>query len=140
NADAALKPGQFVRVQLRGAARVNAIAVPQVAVLDGAQGKYVYVTGKDKDGKDIAVVRPVTLGDWVEVDGTNLWIVESGLQAGDTVIVDGIAKLQPGGHIVLGGAGAPGGAPPAGAGGKGTPPAKDGSPPAKEGAQAPTKS
>ena len=104
NADGALKPGQFVRVALKGAVRNNAIAVPQVAVQDGAQGKFVYVTGKDKDGKDIAVVRPVTLGDWVEVDGVNLWVVESGLAAGDTVIVDGIAKLQPGGAIALGGA------------------------------------
>jgi membrane fusion protein (multidrug efflux system) len=104
-------------------------------VQDGAQGKFVYVTGKDKDGKDIAVVRPITLGDWVEVDGVNLWIVESGLAAGDTVIVDGIAKLQPGGAIALGGPGggapgAPGGAPPAG--GKG--PGKD-APPAKDGAK-----
>ena len=113
NADGALKPGQFVRVMLKGAVRNNAIAVPQIAVQDGAQGKFVYVTGKDKDGKDIAVVRPVTLGDWVEVDGTNLWVVESGLKAGETVIVEGIAKLQPGGAIVLGGApgAAPGGTP-----------------------------
>ena len=132
NADGALKPGQFVRVALKGAVRNNAIAVPQVAVQDGAQGKFVYVTGKDKDGKDIAVVRPVTLGDWVEVDGVNLWVVESGLAAGDTVIVDGIAKLQPGGAIALGGPGggapgAPGGAPPAGGKGPGkdAPPAKD---------------
>lgn len=130
NADGALKPGQFARVQLKGAVRSNAIAVPQVAVMDGAQGKFVYVTGKDKDGKDIAVVRPIVLGEWIEMDGANLWIVESGLAAGDTVIVDGIAKLQPGGAIALGGAG-PGGpvaAPPAseGAKGKDAPPAKDG--------------
>jgi hypothetical protein len=57
--------------------------------------------------------------------------VESGLAAGDTVIVDGIAKLQPGGAIALGGPGAPGGAPPAG--GKG--PGKE-APPAKESAKA----
>jgi membrane fusion protein, multidrug efflux system len=130
NADGALKPGQFARVQLKGAVRSNAIAVPQVAVMDGAQGKFVYVTGKDKDGKDIAVVRPIVLGEWIEMDGANLWIVESGLAAGDTVIVDGIAKLQPGGAIALGGAGpgGPGAAPPAseGAKGKDAPPAKDG--------------
>ena len=58
NADLALKPGQFVRVVLRGAQRKNALAVPQVAVLDGPQGKFVYVVGKDKDGKDIATQRP----------------------------------------------------------------------------------
>jgi len=130
NADGALKPGQFVRVVLKGATRTNAIAVPQVAVQDGPQGKFVYVTGKDKDGKDIAVVRPITLGDWVEVDGANLWLVESGLKGGDTVIVDGIAKLQPGGAIALGG-------PPPGAPGAGSGPTKD-APPAKDAAQAPS--
>ena len=45
--------------------RNNALAVPQVAVLDGPQGKFVYVAGKDKDGKDVARLRPVTLGEWV---------------------------------------------------------------------------
>ena len=129
NADGALKPGQFVRVVLQGATRTNAIAVPQVAVQDGPQGKFVYVTGKDKEGKDIAVVRPITLGDWVEVDGANLWLVESGLKGGDTVIVDGIAKLQPGGAIALGG-------PPPGAPGASPGPAKD-APPAKDGAKTP---
>jgi membrane fusion protein (multidrug efflux system) len=129
NTDGALKPGQFVRVELKGAIRTNAIAVPQIAVQDGPQGKFVYVTGKDKDGKDIAVVRPIVLGDWVEVDGVNMWIVESGLTSGVTVIVDGIAKLQPGGAIALGGPpGGPGGAPPAAANapGKDAPPAQDG--------------
>jgi membrane fusion protein (multidrug efflux system) len=117
-------------VVLQGATRTNAIAVPQVAVQDGPQGKFVYVTGKDKDGKDIAVVRPITLGDWIEVDGANQWLVESGLKGGDTVIVDGLAKLQPGGAIALGG-------PPPGAPGAGQGPAKD-AVPAKDGAKAPS--
>jgi len=127
NVDAALRPGQFVRVRLAGAKRNNAIAVPQIAVLDGPQGKFVYVTDKDKDGKDIAAARPVTLGEWVEAPdgkGGNLWIVETGLKAGDKVIVDGIAKLRPGAPIMLGGGpGAPPGAPGAAPGA--APPAKD---------------
>lgn len=102
NRDQSLKPGQFVRVQLKGAMRRNAIAVPQTAVLDGPQGKFVYVPGKDKDGKDIATPRPVTLGPWVEAGGANLWIVESGLNEGDRVIVDGMARVQPGGAIMVG--------------------------------------
>lgn len=106
NRDGLLKPGQFVRVKLLGAVRNNALAVPQVAVMDGTQGKYVYVVDKDKDGKPIAAVRPVTLGDWVAYDNQNLWIVDSGLKPGDEVIVDGVAKLRPGGAIVVGG-GAP---------------------------------
>lgn len=120
NRDLALKPGQFVRVQLKGAVRRDAIAVPQAAVLDGPQGKFVYVPGKDKDGKDVALPRPVTVGPWVESDGANLWIVETGLAAGDRVIVDGMARLlAPGSPIVLG--------PPPGAPGT---PAAAGAPPA----------
>ncbi len=116
NADGALKPGQFVRVVLRGASRVDVLVVPQVAVLDGPQGKFVYVVGK-KDGKDVAVVRPVAVGDWVGANGTNEWVIESGLKPGDQVIVNGIAKLMPGGAIDLSGgaaAKAPNGNAPAG--------------------------
>jgi membrane fusion protein (multidrug efflux system) len=101
NADGALKPGQFVRVILRGAARNDAIAVPQKAVLEGPQGKFVYVAGKDKDGKDAALPRPVTVGNWVDADGGNLWLIESGLEPGDVVITDGVAKLMPGAPIRL---------------------------------------
>ncbi|MEO8739873.1 MAG: efflux RND transporter periplasmic adaptor subunit [Casimicrobiaceae bacterium] len=121
NADAALKPGQFVRVVLRGAQRKNALAVPQVAVLDGPQGKFVYVVGKDKDGKDVAQQRTVVVGDWVDADGNNLWQIESGLSVGDVVIVDGIARLQPGGAIKVAAAAPAGGAVPTGV--PGTPPA-----------------
>ena len=75
--------------------RNNALAVPQVAVLDGTQGKYVYVADKDKDGKDIAAVRLVTLGDWVTAGRRQPVGRRSGLKAGDLVIVDGVAKLRP---------------------------------------------
>ena len=121
NRDQALKPGQFVRVQLKGAVRKNAISVPQTAVLDGPQGKFVYVPAKDKDGKDIAQPRPVTLGPWVVADGVNLWIVESGLAAGDKVIVDGVARVMGPGSAIM--TGPPPGAPgaPGAPGGQSTP-------------------
>ena len=122
NADAALRPGQFVRVIVEGAVRPNTIVVPQRAVMDGPQGKFVFVTGKGQDGKtDVALPRPVTLGEWVEVDGQQQWIVESGLKPGDVVITDGTAKLFPipgGAPIQLG--------PPPGMEGKGGPPAGKG--------------
>jgi len=118
NADSALRPGQFVRVLVEGNTRPNAIVVPQRAVMEGPQGKFVYVAGKNPEGKDVALPRPVVAGDWVEVEGTNQWIVESGLKPGDQVIVDGQAKIFPvpgGAPIVLG--------PPPGAdAGKGGPP------------------
>jgi membrane fusion protein (multidrug efflux system) len=100
-----------------GAVRNNAIAVPQVAVMDSPQGKYVYVVGKDKEGKDVAEVRIVQLGEWSAANGVNLWIVDSGLKPGDVVIVDGVAKLRPGAPIQLG--------PPPGAPGAPAAPGKD---------------
>jgi len=120
NRDLAIKPGQFVRVTLTGAVRKNAIAIPQVAVLDGTQGKYVFVAGKDKEGKDVAMPRPVKLGDWVDASGQNLFVIESGLKPGDELIIDGIAKLTPNAPIIPDGAqnanpGAPGGVAPGGA-------------------------
>jgi membrane fusion protein (multidrug efflux system) len=107
NGDGAIRPGQFVRVVLKGAQRVDAIAVPQVAVMEGPQGKFVYVAGKDKDGKDVALPRPVVVGDWTQGD-SGKWIVESGLKPGDAVIVDGVARLMPGAPIVLAAPPAPG--------------------------------
>ncbi|MGH9363103.1 MAG: efflux RND transporter periplasmic adaptor subunit, partial [Thermoanaerobaculia bacterium] len=86
-----LIPGQFVRVRLLGIERPDAILVPQRAVQQGQQGKFVYVVGAD--GK--AALRPVTVGDWLGKE----WIVESGLAAGDRVIVDGALKVQPGGPV-----------------------------------------
>ncbi len=119
NADAALRPGQFVRVIVEGATRPNTIVVPQRAVMDGPQGKFVFVTGKGQDGKtDVALPRPVTVGEWVEVDGQQQWIIESGLKPGDVFVVEGTAKLFPipgGAPIMLG--------PPPGMEGKGGPPA-----------------
>lgn len=119
NGDYALRPGQFVRVVLEGAVRPQAIVVPQRAVMDGPQGKFVFVATKGENGNDVAVPRPVTVGDWVQVDGQQQWIVESGLNAGDQVVIEGTAKLFPipgGAPIALG--------PPPGAAGPGGDPAK----------------
>ncbi|MDN3578854.1 efflux RND transporter periplasmic adaptor subunit [Chitinimonas viridis] len=90
-----LSPGQFVRVLLSGATRPNAIAVPQRAVLDGPQGKFVYTVGAGKDGKPAAVPAPVVVGDWVRLDGKepNGWVIKQGLKAGDKIIVDGMARI-----------------------------------------------
>lgn len=86
-----LRPGQFVRVKLLGAKRLNALLVPQRAVLEGPQGKFVYVV--DASGK--AEAHPIEVGDW----SGEQWVVNKGLQAGDKVIVDGVVKLAPGAPV-----------------------------------------
>jgi membrane fusion protein (multidrug efflux system) len=102
NPDGTLRPGQFVRVLVKGAIRPDAILVPQVAVLQGARGFFVWVV--DKDGK--AQTRPVEVGDW---QGDN-WFILKGLSAGDRVITDGIIRLAAGApvRIVPAGAGSHG--------------------------------
>ena len=105
NPDGALRPGQFVRAIVEGAERPNAIVVPQRAVMDGPQGKFVYVAGKSAEGKDVALPRPVVVGDWLDLKEERLWIVESGLKAGEQVVVEGMGKLFPvpgGAPIVVG--------------------------------------
>lgn len=91
NPDGKLHPGQFVRVTLSGATRPDAVLVPQRAVLEGPQGKFVYVV----DEKSTAQPRPVELGEWVGSD----WIVTGGLKAGDRVVIDGVMKIGPGAPV-----------------------------------------
>jgi membrane fusion protein (multidrug efflux system) len=93
NAARDLIPGQFVRVRLLGIERPGAILVPQRAVQQGQQGKFVFVVGAG----DKAEARPVEVGDWLGKD----WVVESGLAAGDRVIVDGAVKVQPGAPVAV---------------------------------------
>jgi membrane fusion protein, multidrug efflux system len=113
NAQGALRPGEFVRVILRGAVRPNALTVPQRAVLEGPQGKFVYIV----DDKGTAQPRPIEVGDWAGDD----WIITQGVQPGDRVITEGLMRLGPGAPVRVaeaGAAGQPGaaaGKPPAGA-------------------------
>jgi membrane fusion protein (multidrug efflux system) len=103
NPDGLLRPGQFVRVILSGAQRPNAILVPQRAVLEGPNGKFVYLV--NSEGK--AESRPIELGDWQGDD----WIVTAGLSPGDRVIVDGVMKIGPGAPVRVADPNAPKAAP-----------------------------
>ncbi len=91
NADAALLPGLFVRVELKGVKRSGALVVPQRAIQQAPEGRFVYVVGAG----EVAESRPVVLEEW----SGNDWIVGSGLAAGDRVIVDGALKVRPGAAV-----------------------------------------
>ena len=66
-------------------AEVHALTVPPVAVQRGPQGSYVFVVGPD----NLAERRPVALGP----ESQRIAIVTSGLRAGESVVVDGAARL-----------------------------------------------
>jgi membrane fusion protein (multidrug efflux system) len=87
NPDAVLRPGQFVRVRVEGAIRPDAILVPQRAVLQGAQGHFVWIVDQESKVKP----RPVEVGSWHGDD----WFITRGLAPGDVVVVDGVLRLAP---------------------------------------------
>lgn len=92
NADKRLLPGQFVRIHVVTGKKDGVFVVPQTAVITNDQGKFVYVA----NAKNEAAIRPIVAGNWVGKD----WVVLSGLEVGDKVIVDNIIKIRPGAAIL----------------------------------------
>ena len=87
NPDQALMPGQFVRVLVKGITKPNAMTVPERAVSQGPSGTFVYVV----DEQGMARMRPVTTAH----TAAGRWVVDSGIAAGDRVIVEGLPKVRP---------------------------------------------
>jgi membrane fusion protein (multidrug efflux system) len=88
NSDNVLRPGQYGRVRAVTNVQQNALLVPQRAVSQ-IQGLYrVAVVGSD----DKVVLRTIVPGPTVG----QLWVVQSGLNAGERVLVDGTQRIAPG--------------------------------------------
>jgi len=85
-----LLPGQFVQARVKVGER-EAFLVPQHAVMQGDQGRFVWTVSAE--GR--ATPTPVKAGEWVDRD----WAIEAGLKAGDRVIVDNLIKLRPGAPV-----------------------------------------
>jgi multidrug efflux system membrane fusion protein len=88
-----LWPGQYVNVRLVLGTRRQALTVPAAAVQRGPDGLYAYVV--DADGKTVQA-KPLTVSQ--TQDG--IAVIDSGVGAGQRVVVDGQYKLKPGAHIV----------------------------------------
>jgi RND family efflux transporter MFP subunit len=88
-----LRPGQFGRLRAAPEIRYAALLVPQKAVSE-LQGSYqLAIVGLDNK----VSIRGVTVGDRVGP----LWIVESGVKAGELVVVEGLQKLQNGATVKI---------------------------------------
>jgi membrane fusion protein, multidrug efflux system len=88
NAQRMLWPGELVNARLLLETRPNGLTIPPGAVQQGPNGSYVYVIASN----GTAQLRPVKV-DQIS-DGTAL--IASGVQANETVVVDGQYGLQPG--------------------------------------------
>jgi len=93
NQDDALFPNQFVNIHLVMENRPNALVVPSAAIQTGNQGSYVWVVDHaDAQGNGIANIQRVK----VALSEGQMTILDEGLQAGQTVVVDGADRLRPG--------------------------------------------
>jgi multidrug efflux system membrane fusion protein len=88
NEDNALWPGQFVQVTLTLSELMNAVVVPSQAVQTGQNGQFIYIVKPDQTVEE----RTVKTG--IAFDGET--VIQSGLQAGETVVTDGQLRLAPG--------------------------------------------
>jgi membrane fusion protein (multidrug efflux system) len=89
NPDAILLPGMFVRASVEEAGTQASIVVPQQAVMIEPDGsKSVWVVDGSNMVRKQAVVTSASYN--------NSWIVQSGIQQGDSVVVEGLMMLRPG--------------------------------------------
>ncbi len=93
NKEHKLWPGELVNAWLLLDTRHDGLTVPAPAVQQGPQGPYVYVINADST----VAVRPVKVA---QVSGGQA-LIDSGLSAGEQVVVDGQYKLQPGIHVTI---------------------------------------
>jgi multidrug efflux system membrane fusion protein len=105
NADARLFPNQFVNVRMVVDVRKGVVVAPTAAIQRGNQGTIVYVVKDD----NTVQLRPVKTG---PTEG-EITAIESGVQAGERVIVDGVDRIREGAKVEVTEPGAGARAPPA---------------------------
>lgn len=88
NTQYALLPGMFARIRIKVKESATALLIDERAISTDLSHKYVLVVGEN----NVVEYRPVTLGKKIGVER----IVESGLQAGDVFILDGVQRARPG--------------------------------------------
>jgi membrane fusion protein (multidrug efflux system) len=88
NPSGLLRPGQFGRVRLPLTVRKGAILVPQRAVQELQGGYSVFVVGHDSTVKTQAV----TVGARIGTD----WVITTGLESTDRIVVEGVQKVRSG--------------------------------------------
>jgi multidrug efflux system membrane fusion protein len=103
NKDGLLFPNQFVNAHLLVETRRNVPVIPSAGVQRGTSGVFVFVV----DSTQHVSARTITIG---PVDGDNVQVL-SGLQPGETVVIDGADKLKDGGKVSVVTPQAPGAAP-----------------------------
>jgi multidrug efflux system membrane fusion protein len=100
NSNQRLWPGEFVRTTVRLRTEPGALVIPNQAVQTGQDGTYVFVVKPDQTVE----ARPVVTGTRVDQD----LVIEKGLEAGETVVLEGQLRLAPGSRVQVAGEGGKG--------------------------------
>ncbi|MBC7767504.1 MAG: efflux RND transporter periplasmic adaptor subunit [Phycisphaerales bacterium] len=95
NSDEALRPGMLLTVEVRSNPR-EALAVPEIAIMDQADGAFVYRVAAGEGGPRAELVR-IRTGQ----RSSGLAEVLEGLNAGDRVITEGVQSVRPGQPVQL---------------------------------------
>jgi membrane fusion protein, multidrug efflux system len=116
NENEALFPNQFVNIHLVMEERPSALVVPSAAIQNGLQGAFVWTIETDDKGATTAKIQPVK----VALAQGQVTILDSGVTAGEKIVVDGADRLRPGALVLPSQGRAPTGGPSGGRGaGKG---------------------
>jgi membrane fusion protein, multidrug efflux system len=91
NDDEALFPNQFVNARLLVDTLRGVVTVPNAAIQRSPQSTFVYLVKPDHSVESRNVVVKMSEGD----DAT----IQSGVAAGDVVVIDGVDKLRPGSKV-----------------------------------------
>jgi RND family efflux transporter MFP subunit len=88
NPNGIFTPGMFARVSVPASPPYDALLVPDVAIGSEQARKYVLTVNAD----NVTVPKYVALGPLVG----DLRVIKSGIALGDSIIVDGVARVRPG--------------------------------------------
>jgi membrane fusion protein (multidrug efflux system) len=91
NPEGIVMPGLFVTLIVESTNKKELALIPQVAVQENQQGKFVLVV----DDQNKVAMRIVQLGRRINA----MWVVESGLEAGEKVIIEGLQKVRQGAEV-----------------------------------------
>lgn len=93
NEDDRLFPNQFVNARLKVATLQDAIVIPAAALQMGNEGHFVWVVNADNKVSK----KSVTVG----IQDSETVVINSGLQAGEKVVTDGIDRLTEGAKVEI---------------------------------------
>ncbi|HEX7081433.1 MAG TPA: efflux RND transporter periplasmic adaptor subunit [Gammaproteobacteria bacterium] len=88
NDDGVWLPGQVARARIEGVSVEDALVIPKRAIMNGAQGTFVWRI----DESGAVAAQPIEVG----VSSGNYAAVTNGLSSSDRIVVDGLLKVQPG--------------------------------------------